>query len=46
MYNNNPETAACLARDWPNIMGIKDFNGNMTTCWEYLRAVVAEMDLM
>lgn len=45
MYNNPPKTnvniapatAARLARDCPNIIGIKDSSGDMTSCGEYLR---------
>lgn len=45
MYNNppktnvniSPATAARLARDCPNIIGIKDSSGDMTACGEYLR---------
>ena len=45
MYNNpaktnvniKPETAARLAKDCPNIIGVKDSTGDMTVCEEYLR---------
>lgn len=45
MYNNKPktnvtitpETAARLAHDCPNIVGVKDSTGDMTNCEEYLR---------
>lgn len=45
MYNNPPKTnvniapttVARLARDCPNIIGIKDSSGDMTNCGEYLR---------
>ena len=45
MYNNKPktnvtiapETVARLARDCPNIIGVKDSTGDMTNCEEYLR---------
>ncbi len=45
LYNNPPKTgvriapatAARLARDCPNIVGIKDSSGDMTDCCEYLR---------
>ena len=32
-----PETVARLARDCPNIIGVKDSTGDMTNCEEYLR---------
>ncbi len=52
MYNNKPktnvniapETAARLARDCPNIIGIKDSTGDMTTCEEYLRLTMDQRD--
>lgn len=45
MYNNRPKTnvtiepatAARLAQDCPNIVGIKDSTGDMTNCGEYIR---------
>ena len=45
MYNNKPktnvtiapETVAKLAKDCPNIIGVKDSTGDMTNCEEYLR---------
>ena len=45
MYNNKPKTnvtiapttVARLARDCPNIVGVKDSTGDMTNCEEYLR---------
>lgn len=45
MYNNKPKTnititpstVARLARDCPNIIGVKDSTGDMTNCEEYLR---------
>ena len=52
MYNNKPktnvtiapETAARLARDCPNIIGVKDSTGDMTTCEEYLRLTMEYRD--
>ena len=45
MYNNKPKTnvtiapatVARLAKDCPNIAGVKDSTGDMTNCEEYLR---------
>ncbi len=45
MYNNKPKTnvtiapatVARLAKDCPNIIGVKDSTGDMTNCEEYLR---------
>ena len=52
MYNNPPKTnvniapatAARLARDCGNIIGIKDSSGDMTNCGEYLRLTADERD--
>lgn len=52
MYNNPPKTnvniapatAARLAHDCGNIIGIKDSSGDMTSCGEYLRLTAAERD--
>ncbi len=45
MYNNKPKTnvtiepatAARIARDCPNVVGVKDSTGDMTNCAEYIR---------
>lgn len=45
MYNNKPKTnvtiapvtAARLAKECPNIVGVKDSTGDMTNCGEYIR---------
>lgn len=52
MYNNPPKTnvniapatAARLAHDCGNIIGIKDSSGDMTNCGEYLRLTADERD--
>lgn len=52
MYNNKPktnvtiapETAARLAHDCPNIIGVKDSTGDMTNCEEYLRLTMDVRD--
>lgn len=52
MYNNPPKTnvniapatAARLARDCGNIIGIKDSSGDMTSCGEYLRLTAGQRD--
>lgn len=52
MYNNPPKTnvniapatAARLARDCGNIIGIKDSSGDMTSCGEYLRLTEDQRD--
>lgn len=52
MYNNKPKTnvniapatVARLANDCPNIIGIKDSTGDMTTCEEYLRLTMDQRD--
>lgn len=52
MYNNPPKTnvniapatAARLARDCGNIIGIKDSSGDMTACGEYLRLTADQRD--
>lgn len=52
MYNNPPKTniniapatAARLARDCGNIIGIKDSSGDMTNCGEYLRLTADQRD--
>ena len=45
MYNNKPKTnvtiepatASRIARDCPNVVGVKDSTGDMTNCAEYIR---------
>ena len=52
MYNNKPKTnvtiapatVARLARDCPNIIGVKDSTGDMTNCEEYLRLTADQRD--
>lgn len=52
MYNNPPKTnvsiapatAARLARDCGNIIGVKDSSGDMTNCGEYLRLTADQRD--
>ena len=52
MYNNKPKTnvtiapatAARLAKDCPNIIGVKDSTGDMTNCEEYLRLTADQRD--
>ncbi len=52
MYNNKPktnvtiapETVARLAKDCPNIIGVKDSTGDMTNCEEYLRLTMDVRD--
>lgn len=52
LYNNPPKTnvniapatAARLAHDCGNIIGIKDSSGDMTNCGEYLRLTADERD--
>lgn len=52
MYNNKPktnvtitpETAARLAHDCANIIGVKDSTGDMTNCEEYLRLTMDVRD--
>lgn len=52
LYNNPPKTnvniapatAARLARDCGNIIGIKDSSGDMTNCGEYLRLTADQRD--
>ncbi|MBQ7306794.1 MAG: dihydrodipicolinate synthase family protein [Faecalibacterium sp.] len=52
MYNNPPKTgvnitpatAARLAHDCPNIIGVKDSSGDMTNCEEYLRLTMDVRD--
>ena len=52
MYNNKPKTnvtiapatVARLAKDCPNIIGVKDSTGDMTNCEEYLRLTADQRD--
>ena len=52
MYNNKPKTnvtiapatVARLAKDCPNIIGVKDSTGDMTNCEEYLRLTAPYRD--
>lgn len=52
MYNNKPKTnvtiapatVARLAKDCPNIIGVKDSTGDMTNCEEYLRLTAQYRD--
>lgn len=52
MYNNKPKTnvtiapatVARLAKDCPNIIGVKDSTGDMTNCEEYLRLTMDMRD--